>query len=68
VSRLSWRSAQGRRVTQTNGMKLLVTLQMLLDLAVLGLAIKLLTSAAQRGVQRRNEHRGEAEGPDERYR
>ena len=43
-------------------------LRMLLDLAVLGLAIKLLTSAAQRGVQRRNEHRGEAEGPDERYR
>ena len=52
----------GDIVAQTNGMKLLVTLQMLLDLAVLGLAIKLLTSAAQRGVQRRNEHRGETDG------
>jgi ion channel len=52
----------GDIVAQTNGMRLLVTLQMLLDLAVLGLAIKLLTSAAQRGVQRRNEHRGETDG------
>ena len=52
----------GDIVAQTNGMKLLVTLQMLLDLAVLGLAIKLLTSAAQRGVQRRNELRGDADG------
>ena len=52
----------GDIVAQTNGMRLLVTLQMLLDLAVLGLAIKLLTSAAQRGVQRRNELRGDAEG------
>ena len=47
----------GDIVAQTNGMRLLVTLQMLLDLAVLGLVIKLLTSAAQRGVQRRNELR-----------
>ena len=52
----------GDIVAQTNGMRLLVTLQMLLDLAVLGLVIKLLTSAAQRGVQRRNEHRGDADG------
>jgi len=52
----------GDIVAQTNGMRLLVTLQMLLDLAVLGLAIKLLTSAAQRGVQRRNELRGDADG------
>jgi len=52
----------GDIVAQTNGMRLLVTLQMLLDLAVLGLVIKLLTSAAQRGVQRRNEHRGETDG------
>jgi voltage-gated potassium channel len=52
----------GDIVAQTNGMKLLVTLQMLLNLAVLGLAIKLLTSAAQRGVQRRNELRGDADG------
>ena len=55
----------GDIVAQTNGMRLLVTLQMLLDLAVLGLVIKLLTSAAQRGVQRRDEHRGNADGtPD----
>jgi hypothetical protein len=52
----------GDIVAQTNGMRLMVTLQMLLDLAVLGLAIKLLTSAAQRGVQRRNELRGDADG------
>ena len=52
----------GDIVAQTNSMKLLVTLQMLLDLAVLGLVIKLLTSAAQRGVQRRNESRGDADG------
>ena len=52
----------GDIVAQTNGMKLLVTLQMLLDLAVLGLVIRLLTSAAQRGVQRRNELRGDADG------
>ncbi len=52
----------GDIVAQTNGMRLLVTLQMLLDLAVLGLVIKLLTSAAQRGVQRRDEHRGDADG------
>src|SRR6201989_951541 len=56
----------GDIVAQTNGMKLLVTLQMLLDLAVLGLAIKLLTSAAQRGVQRRDEHRGNADGTPDR--
>jgi UDP-N-acetylmuramyl pentapeptide phosphotransferase/UDP-N-acetylglucosamine-1-phosphate transferase len=52
----------GDIVAQTNGMKLLVTLQMLLDLAVLGLVIRLLTGAAQRGVQRRNERRGDANG------
>ncbi len=40
----------GDIVAQTNGMRLMVTLQMLLDLAVLGLVIRLLTSAAQRGV------------------
>ena len=52
----------GDIVAQTNGMKLLVTLQMLLNLAVLGLVIKLLTRAAQRGVQRRNELRSDADG------
>jgi voltage-gated potassium channel len=54
----------GDIVAQTNGMRLLVTLQMLLDLAVLGLVIKLLTSAAQRGVQRRHELRGDTDGTD----
>ena len=54
----------GDIVVQTNGMKLLVTLQMLLNLAVLGLVIKLLTRAAQRGVQRRNELRSDADGTD----
>ncbi len=52
----------GDIVAQTNGMKLLVTLQMLLDLVVLGLVIRLLTSAAQRGVQRRDELRSDADG------
>ncbi len=52
----------GDIVAQTNGMRLLVTLQMLLDLVVLGLVIRLLTSAAQRGVQRRDELRGDADG------
>ena len=52
----------GDIVAQTNGMRQLVTLQMLLDLAVLGLIIRLLTSAAQRGVQRRNELHGDADG------
>jgi voltage-gated potassium channel len=52
----------GDIVAQTNGMKLLVTLQMLLDLVVLGLVIRLLTSAAQRGVQRRDELRSDAGG------
>jgi UDP-N-acetylmuramyl pentapeptide phosphotransferase/UDP-N-acetylglucosamine-1-phosphate transferase len=52
----------GDIVAQTNGMRLMVTVQMLLDLAVLGLVIRLLTSAAERGVQRRNEHRGDADG------
>ena len=53
----------GDIVAQTNGMRLLVTLQMLLDLVVLGLVIRLLTSAAQRGVQRRDELRGDGNPP-----
>lgn len=44
----------GDIVAATSGMKILVTIQMLLNLAVLGLVIRLLTSAAQRGVQRKN--------------
>jgi voltage-gated potassium channel len=47
----------GDIVATTNNMKLLVTLQMLLNLAVLGLVIRLVTSAAQRGVARKNEVR-----------
>jgi voltage-gated potassium channel len=43
----------GDIVAQGNAMRLLVTLQMLLNLAVLGLVIRLLTSAARRGVARR---------------
>jgi len=43
----------GDIVPQTNSMRLLVTLQMLLNLMVLGLVIRLLTSAARRGVARR---------------
>jgi voltage-gated potassium channel len=47
---------------QTNGMRLLVTLQMLLNLLVLGLVIRLLTSAARRGVAR-NEGRADLSDP-----
>ncbi|HKH55331.1 MAG TPA: ion channel [Propionibacteriaceae bacterium] len=43
----------GDIVAQTNDMRMLVTVQMLLNLAVLGLMIRLLTTAAQRGVARR---------------
>jgi voltage-gated potassium channel len=43
----------GDIVAHDNAMRLLVTLQMLLNLAVLGLVIRLLTSAARRGVARR---------------
>ena len=42
----------------TNSMKMLVTVQMLLNLVVLGLGIRLLTSAARRGIARRG---GQAE-------
>ena len=43
----------GDIIAQSNSMRLLVTLQMLLNLVVLGLVIRLLTSAARRGVARR---------------
>jgi UDP-N-acetylmuramyl pentapeptide phosphotransferase/UDP-N-acetylglucosamine-1-phosphate transferase len=43
----------GDIVAQTDNMRLLVTAQMLLNLVVLGLVIRLLTSAARRGVVRR---------------
>ncbi len=43
----------GDIVAQANNMRLLVTLQMLLNLVVLGLVIRLLALAARRGVARR---------------
>jgi hypothetical protein len=51
----------GDIVATSNGMKQLVTVQMLLNLALLGSAIRLVTSAAHRGVQRRREA---GDGPD----
>ncbi|HEU4337227.1 MAG TPA: ion channel [Nocardioides sp.] len=42
----------GDVVAQSDGMLLLVTAQMLLNLVVLGLGIRLLTSAARRGIAR----------------
>jgi voltage-gated potassium channel len=53
----------GDIVAQTNSTRLLVTLQMLLNLAVLGVVIRLITSAAQRGVARRGAQPG-ADGTD----
>ena len=47
---------------KTGGMQMLVTVQMLLNLAVLGLVIRLLTSAAKREVDRRG--RGGGTGAD----
>lgn len=47
----------GDIVATTNGMKLLVTVQMLLNLAVLGVVIRLVASAAQKGVARKKEVR-----------
>ena len=43
----------GDVVATSNAMKLLVTVQMLLNLVVFGLVIKVLSSAAQRGVARK---------------
>jgi UDP-N-acetylmuramyl pentapeptide phosphotransferase/UDP-N-acetylglucosamine-1-phosphate transferase len=45
----------GDVVARTDSMKLLVTVQMLLNLTVLGLGIRLLTSAARRGIARRGD-------------
>jgi UDP-N-acetylmuramyl pentapeptide phosphotransferase/UDP-N-acetylglucosamine-1-phosphate transferase len=52
----------GDIVATTNGMKLLVTVQMLLNLGVLGLVIRLVTSAAQRGLARRGQDHDSARG------
>jgi voltage-gated potassium channel len=43
----------GDIVAASNAMKLLVTVQMLLNLVVFGLVIRVLTSAAQRGMARK---------------
>jgi len=48
----------GDIVAQVNSMKLLVTLQMLLNLVLLGLVFRLLTASARQGVARR---RGQAD-------
>jgi len=48
----------GDIVATTSDMKLLVTVQMLLNLAVLGLVIRVLTSAAERGVARKKASSG----------
>lgn len=45
----------GDIVATTNSMKLLVTVQMLLNLAVLGAVIKVVSSAAQRGIARKKQ-------------
>jgi voltage-gated potassium channel len=45
----------GDIVAATNNMRLLVTLQMLLNLVVIGVVIRLLTSAARRGVAQRQD-------------
>jgi len=47
---------------KTGGMQLLVTVQMLLNLAVLGLVIRLLTAAAKREVDRRGRGGGGSGG------
>jgi hypothetical protein len=48
----------GDIVATTNSMRLLVTLQMVLNLVLLGVVIRLVASAAQRGVARRSVHPG----------
>lgn len=47
----------GDIVAKTNGMKILVTVQMLLNLGVLGLVIRVVSSAAQRGIAKRTQQR-----------
>lgn len=51
----------GDIVAQNNDMRLLVTVQMLLNLVLLGAVLKLITSAAQHGVDRRD---GQPDDPD----
>ena len=47
----------GDIVAQTQATKLLVSVQMLLNLVVLGLVVRLLLAAGQRGVQRKRQDR-----------
>ena len=47
----------GDIVAASNPMKLLVTVQMLLNLVVFGLVIRMLTSATQRGMERKHGHK-----------
>ena len=57
----------GDIVAQTNSMRLLVTLQMLGNLALLGAVVRLVVTAAQRGLARKHDQAGfgnpEAPGP-----
>jgi voltage-gated potassium channel len=57
----------GDIVAQSDSMRLLVTLQMLLNLVVIGVVIRLLTSAARRGVALRGDRAdlGERDHPVE---
>ena len=48
----------GDIVAASNPMKLLVTVQMLLNLVVFGLVIRVITSAAQRGMARKHQDKG----------
>ena len=54
----------GDIVAATDGMRALVTVQMLMNLVVLGLIIRLLSSAAQRGVARRRQPPQVPSGPE----
>ena len=55
----------GDIVAQTNSMRLLVTIQMLLNLIVLGLVVRLLVSAARQGMAHRvQEREGNAHGAE----
>ena len=47
----------GDIVATSNGMKIMVTVQMLLNLCVLGLMIRVVSSAAQRGIAKRGHDR-----------
>lgn len=54
----------GDVAADSNPMRLLVTVQMLLDLVVLGVVVKLFASAARRGVADRDANRSAPETPE----